>query len=115
MRTIALTAAVLALGVAGCNSSEPADPTTDTAAAQTPTPAASQATAMLQDAAGKAVGTATATEEGGTVAINVKVNGLAPGEHGVHVHMTGSCEAPDFKRASSSPRRPTSPTPALRV
>lgn len=101
MRTIALTAAVLALGVAGCNSPEPAGDTADTTAAQTPTPATptNEATAMLKDAEGKAVGTATATQAGGTVAINVKVNGLTPGEHGVHVHMTGSCEAPDFKSA----------------
>ena len=81
MRTIALTAAVLALGVAGCNSAEPAGGTTDTATAQPPTPSTptNHATAMLQDADGKAVGTATATQAGGTVAINVKVNGLTPG------------------------------------
>lgn len=101
MRTIALSAAALALGVAGCNSSEPADATAETAA--TPTAAATapagQATATLKDAEGKAVGTATATEEGGEVAISVKVNGLPPGEHGVHVHMIGSCEGPDFNSA----------------
>jgi Cu-Zn family superoxide dismutase len=101
MRTIALTAAVLALGVAGCKSSEPAADTADTATAQTPTPAmpTNEATAKLKDAEGKAVGTATATEEAGDVAISVKVNGLTPGEHGVHVHMTGSCQGPDFKSA----------------
>jgi Cu-Zn family superoxide dismutase len=97
VRTIALSAVVLALGAAGCNSSEPAETAaTPTAAA---TAAASQATAALKDADGKAVGTATATDEGGEVAISVKVNGLTPGEHGVHVHMTGSCQAPDFKSA----------------
>jgi Cu-Zn family superoxide dismutase len=102
VRKIALTAAVLALGVAGCNSPDPAEDTTETATTETPAPAtaaASQATAMLQDADGKAVGTATATEEGGAVAISLKANGLPPGEHGVHIHMTGSCEGPDFKSA----------------
>jgi Cu/Zn superoxide dismutase len=37
----------------------------------------------LQNAQGKAVGTAT----------------LSPGEHAIHIHHNAKCEAPDFKSA----------------
>ena len=31
--------------------------------------------------------------------MRVKVSGLTPGNHGVHVHGAGLCEGPDFKTA----------------
>jgi Cu-Zn family superoxide dismutase len=99
MRKITLTAAVLALGIAGCTSPDASEDGTARVATENPAAAAHQATAMLRDANGAAVGTATATEEGGAIAINLKVTGLPPGEHGVHVHTIGSCQAPDFKSA----------------
>ncbi len=57
------------------------------------------ATATLADAGGKRVGTAsfTPTEEG--VRVKVRVSGLPPGEHGIHIHTFGKCDAPDFKSA----------------
>ena len=60
------------------------------------------ATATLLDAQGKDVGVATLTEiAGGGVKVNVAVKGLAAGEHGLHVHETGTCTAPDFKSAGA--------------
>ncbi|VWX58006.1 superoxide dismutase family protein [Sphingorhabdus sp. 109] len=31
--------------------------------------------------------------------VNITAKGLPPGPHGVHIHETGKCEAPDFKSA----------------
>ena len=56
-----------------------------------PTPAAGAAT--LRDASGQTVGTATITaapERG--VRFRVQVNGLTPGNHGIHVHAVGACD-----------------------
>src|SRR5690606_42081880 len=40
---------------------------------------------------------ATAVDTG--IQIELNVDGIEPGEHGVHVHTVGSCEAPDFASA----------------
>ena len=72
----------------------------DAAAAVMDKAGAHVATATLLDAQGKDVGVATLTEvAGGGVMVNVAVKGLAAGEHGLHVHETGTCTAPDFKSA----------------
>ena len=56
----------------------------------TPTPAVA---VTLRDEEGQRVGTATLTErDGAQVAISVLVEGLAPGEHGIHVHEVGRCD-----------------------
>ena len=57
------------------------------------------AAAVLMDAAGKPVGNARLEQQKEGIAITVSAQGLTPGAHGVHVHMTGACEAPDFKSA----------------
>tara|TARA_R110002124_G_scaffold13600_7_gene62364 strand:- start:926 stop:1570 length:645 start_codon:yes stop_codon:yes gene_type:complete len=31
--------------------------------------------------------------------VNIKAQGMSPGQHGVHIHETGKCEGPDFKSA----------------
>lgn len=46
----------------------------------------------LQNAEGDEVGTATFTQEGGAIEISVLVEGLEPGEHGLHIHETGICD-----------------------
>jgi Cu-Zn family superoxide dismutase len=71
------------------------------ALAQDSTPAASgeealTRTMILTNADGKVVGNAKLTEAGGEVTVTVKNSkdsGLAPGEHGIHIHGTGSCVA----------------------
>lgn len=57
------------------------------------------ATATLRMADGTAAGSATATPTAEGIAITVSVNGIPAGPHGVHVHMTGKCEAPKFETA----------------
>jgi Cu-Zn family superoxide dismutase len=96
LRKLIVPTAILVMGLTACGSPEPAEETADTAI---PTEAPTQATATLQTADGAAAGTAMATQVGDTVMISLNATGLPPGEHGVHVHMTGSCEAPDFASA----------------
>src|SRR5215217_603710 len=58
------------------------------------------ASASIGDAAGNTIGFAKFTEDaGGTVHVNVKVAGLAPGLHGTHIHTVGLCDAPGFTTA----------------
>lgn len=48
---------------------------------------------------GKKIGTAKLTEEKNGVSIAVEVSGLTRGQHGMHIHETGTCTPPDFKSA----------------
>jgi superoxide dismutase, Cu-Zn family len=60
------------------------------------------ATAAIKDAQGTVVGTATLTEGAGGVQLQVQVQGFtaaAAGEHGIHIHAVGVCEAPGFTTA----------------
>jgi Cu-Zn family superoxide dismutase len=57
------------------------------------------ATATVSGADGIAHGTVTAVESPKGLKITYKAVGLPPGEHGVHIHMTGKCEAPGFTTA----------------
>jgi len=61
----------------------------------------SGAVATLQTANGGAAGIARAEPVDGALKISIKVEGLPAGEHGVHVHMVGSCDAPTFASAGS--------------
>lgn len=97
---------VLALGLAACGGGadqdaaavEEALDSADVASVPV-TDASQQARAVLHDAEGTEVGTITITEEGGAVRLVGDVAGLAAGDHGFHLHETGSCEAPDFASA----------------
>ena len=53
-----------------------------------------KARATLRDAAGNVVGTAKLEQEGDSVQLKVKVEGVAAGFHGFHVHAVGVCAAP---------------------
>lgn len=58
-----------------------------------------RAEASLHSAAGADAGSASAQEKDGGLLVTVRVKGLAAGVHGVHVHTTGKCDAPDFASA----------------
>lgn len=61
---------------------------------------APHASATVVDATGHAIGWAKLTEDAnGRLHLNVKVEGLAPGRHGVHLHAVGLCEGPLFASA----------------
>ncbi len=57
------------------------------------------ARATLVDAGGKEVGAATFEQVPGGLRLWLKVSGLPPGFHAVHIHSVGLCEPPDFKSA----------------
>lgn len=51
------------------------------------------------DAQGQEIGTAELTGTPNGVLIRIDVEGLPPGQHGFHVHETGTCEPPEFTSA----------------
>lgn len=57
------------------------------------------ATATVSGPDGVAHGTVTVTETTKGLTFVYKAVGLTPGEHGVHIHTTGQCEAPGFTTA----------------
>jgi len=69
-------------------------------------PAAAQSatggSAQLMNAQAQVIGTATFTQTGNGVRVQVQLlvgSGIPAGEHGIHIHQTGMCEAPDFESA----------------
>ena len=100
-KTFGITA-ILTLGLMACGSPDANDSTaaTDGAAdAIAPADTPMQAIAMLQTAEGTPAGSVTASSGPDGVTISLNAEGIPPGEHGVHVHMTGACEAPTFESA----------------
>ncbi len=53
----------------------------------------------LKDAQGNNVGTAILWQQKDHVGFELKLHGLPPGEHAVHIHQNPKCDAPDFKSA----------------
>jgi Cu-Zn family superoxide dismutase len=87
----------MALLAAGCGGRSE---NTETPGAVAVTPTGLTATATLRSSSGSNVqGTVTFTEEAGGVRIFAMLSGLAPGEHGFHVHEHGDCSAPDASTA----------------
>jgi len=56
-------------------------------------------TAVLLDGTGAERGHVVLTEHGDGMNLKLTVHGLPAGQHGVHLHMVGSCNAPDFVSA----------------
>lgn len=83
MRMMAVTVGVLALG--GCIS--------------VPNPSVPKAEAVLRDASGATVGRADLTRKADRLRLSIDVSGQTPGEHGLHIHTVGRCEAPAFTSA----------------
>ena len=71
----------------------------DSAAAAT-TPDAG-ATAVMRDSTGRDLGTLTLTESSSGVVITGRLTGLTPGDHGIHLHTLGRCDAPTFESAGA--------------
>jgi len=61
-------------------------------AAQDATPADAGVQVSLLDVDGNEAGSATFTEADGSVTIDLTVEGLEPGDHGIHIHETGACD-----------------------
>jgi Cu-Zn family superoxide dismutase len=60
---------------------------------------AQKATAELKNAKGEVVGKVTAAETKGGVRLTGQVMNVPAGEHGIHIHMTGKCDPPEFTSA----------------
>ena len=61
---------------------------------------ATAASARLIGPDGATIGRATFTEDGaGRLHVNVHVDGMTPGRHGIHLHAVGSCIGPAFTSA----------------
>lgn len=106
MNRLAWTATALTFALAACGSPESpqdaAEGPTTAPATGAPAPAVdatTRAIARLRTATGAPAGTATASPVDGQTMITLNVEGLPPGQHGVHVHMTGRCDAPTFESA----------------
>ena len=91
MKPITCVALLLTAGCAGG-----AAPSNDTLALGA---VVARAEAVLVDSVGRRVGVATFVEREDGVSIGVSVTGLPPGEHGLHIHERGACEAPSFESA----------------
>ncbi|MGM0875535.1 MAG: superoxide dismutase family protein [Bacillota bacterium] len=50
---------------------------------------------------GDSLGTIKVSEQSEGVKLEVLLEGLPPGEHGLHIHEKGKCEAPEFKSAGN--------------
>ena len=85
----AFVAVVVSLLLAGC------------AGMVTPSNTDNTARAEMKTAGGQPVGAATLTQVSNTVRVVLEVQGLPPGQHGVHVHTVGKCDPPDFNSAGS--------------
>jgi Cu-Zn family superoxide dismutase len=59
------------------------------------------ATASLRDGQGAVQGEARLVQTRGKVELRITARGLTPGAHGAHLHMVGTCTAPDFTSAGS--------------
>lgn len=55
--------------------------------------------ATLLDASGKRIGEATLIANGTAIRLAAEVENLSPGDHGIHLHTTGKCDAPGFTTA----------------
>jgi superoxide dismutase, Cu-Zn family len=97
---------MVVLALPGCKrSEEPVDEGYGTAGAEataTPEPAAGGGQAAAAQLAGPSgitgVVNFTAAPGGGVQAV-VRIEGAAPGQHGLHLHAAGLCEPPDFASA----------------
>jgi Cu-Zn family superoxide dismutase len=64
-----------------------------------PALAVDKASAVLKDASGKEVGSATFASTPSGVLINLDLTAIPPGEHAFHIHAVGKCEPPKFESA----------------
>lgn len=83
------TAVVLAAAVTACTAASPGN--------QPPAPRT--LAGELRDAQRRVVGRVELLERGESTLVRLTVTGIAPGEHGVHIHDQPRCDAPDFASA----------------
>jgi len=81
-----------------------------------PAPAKQQkAVAKFIDAQSQSIGMATLTQMPGGVLIQIEVRGLPPGEHALHIHAVGHCEAQGAFQSASGHFNPDGHQHGFRV
>ena len=93
-RPLTLIAATILL--AACGGADESDQNISIDTDNAPAP---EGEVALLSPAGEEIGTVAYLEEASGMQLRISVEGLAPGEHAVHLHTTGSCETPDFSSA----------------
>jgi Cu-Zn family superoxide dismutase len=97
---LACTISIAACGDSGRRDAGPAGDTAGVAQDTGSTAAAGgSVTTALRDSGGKDLGTLTLTESGQSIAISGRLTGLPRGEHAIHLHTVGQCDAPKFEGA----------------
>lgn len=91
IRTVPLI--VAAMAIAGCMSANEGDTSGTNVATRTGT------SASLAAADGQARGTARLSDTASGISVQVEAQGVPVGVHGIHIHTTGRCDAPDFASA----------------
>ena len=81
-----------AVALAGCMTADDGIPVENASAIAT-------STAALRDSAGRNVGTATVSQAGDSIRVQIEGMGMPQGAHGAHIHMVGRCDAPAFTSA----------------
>ena len=109
MKKLALTATILTLGLAACGSpdtvdevgGDPAAPGAELGMDAGDLDSPRRAVAELRTAEGELVGNVAASTTLGDerILVSLEVEGLSPGQRGVHIHTVGSCDAPTFQSA----------------
>lgn len=99
MRTTLLALSALAVLTACSKGDTGADTTGASSVGASPdSTTAAGTTVAMRDAAGRDLGTLTLSDDPGGIMVMGNLRGLAPGDHGIHLHMTGACE-PTFEAA----------------
>lgn len=96
MKKISLLAATLLLFVGGCNFFDKEKEQVSVTATPSLT-----ATAKVIGAQNESFGNVYLEEQDAGVKMTLALTGLPPGEHGIHIHETGKCEAPTFESAGA--------------
>ena len=92
---VALIGAGIIVGAAMAADPLPAQPTYGGTAVTT-------ITGSLVDPGGKEIGAVQLSQDAkGVVQVRVNATGLTAGEHGIHIHATGSCQGPAFASANA--------------
>ncbi|ATB33568.1 superoxide dismutase family protein [Melittangium boletus] len=90
---------IRALLIAATLTTTPALAQTPEAGTKAPPPKGETAKAPLKDAQGKDVGEVTFEQTPTGVLVKGTLTNLPPGEHAIHIHEAGKCEAPAFTTA----------------
>jgi len=109
-RSLILTGLAASLASAACSpdadraGAEPDAPAAGASAAEEASATARRAASamvIVRDAERRELGRLTLTDGEGGIAIAGRLTGLAPGEHGMHLHAVGRCDPPSFASAGS--------------